>query len=102
MIGTLCESFNYMINHIEANHRTRKRVISVLPRHSKSPMSGIGRDFVKKRGILVSMNCIVYLALPLQEFVVTYDAFLNRVHPDDREFVKNPLVTHSMVKPLRH
>ena len=23
-----------------------------------------------------------------QEFVVTYDAFLNRVHPDDREFVK--------------
>ena len=77
-----------MINHIEA--RTTELEKSNIRLAEAQQIAHVGNwewDFVKNVAYWSDELYRIFGFAP-QEFVVTYDAFLNRVHPDDREFVK--------------
>ena len=65
-----------------------RRATRVLPKPNKSPMSGIGSGDLVKNEAYWSDELYRIVGFAPQEFVVTYGAFLNCVHPDDREFVR--------------
>jgi len=87
-IGVLCESFNYMINHI--NTRTTALARSEARLAEAQQIAHIGSwewDIVGNELYWSDEIYRIFGLLP-QEFGATYEAFLNCVHPDDREFVK--------------
>src|SRR3989339_179532 len=87
-IGVLCESFNYMTDHINA------RTTALAEREARlaeaQQIAHIGSwewDIVGNELYWSDEIYRIFDLLP-QEFGATYEAFLNCVHPDDREFVK--------------
>ena len=87
-IGTLCESFNSMSRDIKS--RTTELEKSNDRLAEAQQIAHVGNwewNFVKNEAYWSDELHRIFGFAP-QEFVVTYDAFLNCVHPDDREFVK--------------
>ena len=87
-IGVLCESFNHMTNHINA--RTTALAESEARLAEAQQIAHIGSwewDIVGNELYWSDEIYRIFDLLP-QEFGATYEAFLNCVYPDDREFVK--------------
>ena len=87
-IGVLCESFNYMTHHIKA--RTTALIKSEVSLANAQRIAHLGNwewNIVTNE-LRWSEEIYRIFGLTPQEFGATYDAFLNSVHPDDREFVK--------------
>jgi len=87
-IGTLCESFNSMSRDIKIRTTELKKSNERLAEAQQIAHVGNWEwDFVKNEAYWSDELYRIFGFAP-QEFVVTYDAFLNRVHPDGRKFVK--------------
>ncbi len=87
-IGVLCESFNHMTDHINA--RTTALAESEARLTEAQRIAHIGSwewDIVGNELYWSNEIYRIFGLLP-QEFGATYEAFLNCVYPDDREFVK--------------
>src|SRR3989339_582268 len=87
-IGVLCESFNHMTNHINA--RTTALAKSEARLAEAQQIAHLGNwewDIVGNELYWSDEIYRIFGLLP-QEFGATYEAFLNCVHPGDREFVK--------------
>jgi|GEM_PF-633027 len=87
-IGVLCESFNYMTDHIKS--RTTALIRSEARLAEAQQIAHIGNwewDIVGNEVYWSDEIYRIFGLLP-QEFGATYEAFLNCVHPGDREFVK--------------
>ncbi|HHT9109314.1 MAG TPA: PAS domain-containing protein, partial [Candidatus Wunengus sp. YC63] len=87
-IGVLCESFNHMTDHINA--RTTALAESEARLAEAQQIAHIGSwewDIVGNELYWSDEIYRIFGLLP-QEFGATYEAFLNCVYPDDREFVK--------------
>src|SRR3990172_4828781 len=87
-IGALCESFNYMTRHIKT--RTTALVRSEARLAESQQIAHLGSwewDIVKNKTYESDEFYRIY-GLVREEFGATYEAFLNCVHPDDRELVR--------------
>ena len=87
-IGVLCESFNYMTRHIKT--RTTALVGSEARLAESQQIAHLGSwewDIVKNKTYESDEFYRIY-GLVREGFGATYEAFLNCVHPDDRESVR--------------
>lgn len=87
-IGVLCESFNYMTRHIK--DRTQELEKSNTRLAESQQIAHLGSwewDIVKNKTYESDEFYRIY-GLDQEEFGATYEAFLNCVHPDDREVVR--------------
>ena len=87
-IGVLCESFNYMTDHINARTTALARSEARLAEAQRIAQIGNWEwDVIKNE---VSWSCEAYriFGLTQESFVSPVETFINHVHPDDREFVK--------------
>ena len=87
-IGVLCESFNYMTHHIKARTTALTRSEARLAEAQQIAHLGNWEWDIVGNELYWSDEIYRIFGLLPQEFGVTYEAFLNCVHPDDREFVK--------------
>ncbi len=88
-IGLLCESFNYMVRHV--NERTTALTQSEARLAEAQQIAHIGNwewD-VMKNVLYWSDEVYCIFGLSKQEFIATYEAFLDAVHPSDRWMVKD-------------
>ncbi|MBI2469676.1 MAG: PAS domain S-box protein [Planctomycetes bacterium] len=87
-IGTLYESFNYMVSNINA--RTKELEKSNARLAEAQQVAHLGNwewDLVKNKSYWSDENYRIFGFAP-QEFVVTYKTFFNCVYPDDRKSVR--------------
>src|SRR3990170_5940521 len=87
-IGTLCESFNSMSHDINARTTALKKINESLVEAQQIAHVGNWEWDIVKNEAYWSDELYRIFGFAPQEFVVTYDGFLNSVHPDDREFVR--------------
>jgi len=87
-IGVLCESFNYMTDHIKARTTALTRSEARLAEAQRIAHIGNWEWDIVGNELYWSDEIYRIFGLLPQEFGATYEAFLNCVHPDDREFVK--------------
>ena len=87
-IGMLCESFNNMTRNIKANTASlKKNEFRLAEARCVVPLGSWEWNIVKNE-VYWSDEMYRIFGASQQEFGVTYEAFLQYVHPDDREFVK--------------
>ncbi len=87
-IGVLCESFNYMTHHIKARTTALTRSEARLAEAQQIAHLGNWEWDIVGNELYWSEEIYRIFGLLPQEFGATYEAFLNCVHPGDREFVK--------------
>jgi len=87
-IGVLCESFNYMTHHIKARTTALTRSEARLAEAQQIAHLGNWEWDIVGNELYWSDEIYRIFGLLPQEFGATYEAFLNCVHPGDREFVK--------------
>ena len=93
-IGVLCESFNYMTDHINARTTALARSEARLAEAQRIAQIGNWEWGVVKNEVFWSYEAYRIFGLTQESFVSPFETFLNHVHPDDREFVKNLLMRH--------
>jgi PAS domain S-box-containing protein len=87
-IGTLCEAFNSMSHDIKARTTALKKISDSLAEAQQIAHVGNWEwDLVKNEAYWSDEMYRIFGFAP-QEFVATYEAFFNYIHPDDREFVR--------------
>ncbi|MDO8141108.1 MAG: EAL domain-containing protein [Candidatus Brocadiales bacterium] len=100
-IGGLCESFNYMTHHIKARTTALAKSESRLAEAQRIAHLGNWEWDIIKNEVYWSYEAYRMFGLTQENFISTYEMFLNYVHPDDREFVKKSFAeTLSNKKPL--
>ena len=87
-IGMLCESFNNMARNIKASTASLKKNEFLLAEAQCVAHLGSWEWNIVKNEVYWSDEMYRIFGASQQEFGVTYEAFLQYVHPDDREFVK--------------
>ena len=90
-IGTLCESFNNMVRDIKASTSSLRKSEYRLAEAQRVAHIGNWEWDVIENEIYWSDEMYSIFGLSLQESHLTYEVFLQRVHPDDREFVKKSI-----------
>src|SRR3990167_7228681 len=87
-IGMLCESFNGMSHDIKARTTALKKISESLAEAQQIAHVGNWEWDIVKNEAYWSDELYRIFGFAPQEFVVTYNTFLNCIHPDDREFVR--------------
>lgn len=87
-IGVLCESFNYMTDHINARTTALARREARLAESQRIAQIGNWEWDMIKNEVSWSYEAYRIFGLTQESFVSPFETFLNRVHPDDREFAK--------------
>src|SRR3990167_1302080 len=87
-IGTLCESFNSMSHDIEVRTTALRKVSKSLAEAQQIAHIGSWEWDIVVNKTYESDEFYRIYGLIREEFGATYEAFLNCVHPDDRELVR--------------
>jgi diguanylate cyclase (GGDEF)-like protein/PAS domain S-box-containing protein len=87
-IGVLCESFNYMTDHIKSRTTALARSEARLAEAQRIALIGNWEWDVVKNEVSWSYEAYHIFGLTQENFVSPFETFLNHIHPDDREFVK--------------
>ena len=87
-IGALCESFNYMTRHIKTRTVALTKSEARLAESQQIAHLGSWEWDIVKNKTYESDEFYRICGLAREEFGATYEAFLNCVHPDDRELVR--------------
>ena len=87
-IGVLCESFNYMTDHINARTTALARSEARLAESQRIAQIGNWEWDVIKNEVSWSYEAYRIFGLTQERFVSPFETFLNHVHYDDREFAK--------------
>jgi len=87
-IGVLCESFNYMTDHIKSRTTALIRSEARLAEAQRIAQTGNWEWDVIKNEVSWSYEAYRIFGLTQENFVSPFETFLNHVHHEDREFVK--------------
>ncbi|HJW87544.1 MAG TPA: PAS domain S-box protein [Candidatus Brocadiaceae bacterium] len=88
-IGLLCQSFNYMVRHVNERTSALMQSEARLAEAQQIAHTGNWEWDVTKNVVYWSDEVYCIFGLPKQEFGATYEAFLDAVHPSDRWMVKD-------------
>src|SRR3990172_5109504 len=86
-IGVLCESFNYMTDHIKSRTTALTRSEARLAEAQQIAHLGNWEWNIVGNELYWSDESYRIFGLLPQEFGVTYETFLSCVHPDDRKYL---------------
>lgn len=90
-IGMLCNSFNSMSHDIKTRTWSLTRSESRLAEAQRIAHIGSWEWDIRKNELYWSDEIYRIFGLSPREFHATYEAFLDCVHPDDKEFVKKSI-----------
>ncbi len=87
-MGVLCESFNYMAQRIKANTTVLMESESRLNEAQRIAQIGNWAWDVIKNEVSLSYEAHRIFGINQGEGVISFETFLNYIHPEDRGFVK--------------
>jgi PAS domain S-box-containing protein len=90
-IGMLCESFNYMARHIKGRTMELEKSNTSLAEAQRIARIGNWEWDVIKDEVSWSYEAYRIFGLTQENFVSPLETFLNRVYPDDKEFVRKSI-----------